>query len=104
MKMTQFVVGLCGLLIASGAVRAETKVELKNVHLCCGQCIKIVGGILKKEGVSGKCDQKGKTVTIAAADDAAAQKAVDALTAAGFHGISVSEQMRATDALTLETR
>jgi periplasmic mercuric ion binding protein len=38
------------------------------------------------EGVTGQCDQKAKTVTLMAKDDAAAQKALDALAAAGFHG------------------
>jgi len=71
-----------------GAVAlAETKVEVTNVHLCCPQCVKGVGAALKGvEGVTGKCDQKGKTVTITAADDATAQKGIEALAAAGFHG------------------
>src|SRR5262245_8891047 len=34
-------------LFAVTAARAETKVELKNTHLCCGQCVKAVGTILK---------------------------------------------------------
>jgi copper chaperone CopZ len=57
-------------------------VELKGVHLCCGKCIagvkKALTGI---EGVQYKCDQEAKTVTITAKDDAAAQKALDALAA-----------------------
>jgi copper chaperone CopZ len=78
---------LTGLLLAADTGRAETKVEMKNVHLCCGQCVKTVGTILSKvDGVKGKCDQKGKTVTITAPDDKTAQKALDALAAAGFHG------------------
>jgi len=87
MKTIGFMVaGLCGLLVAAGVSRAETKVELKGVHLCCGQCVKQVGAILKKQGVKGKCDQKVKTVAITAEDDKVAQKAVDALVKAGFHG------------------
>jgi copper chaperone CopZ len=98
MRRSQLLVaGLCGLLIAAGAVRAETKVELKKVHLCCGQCVKIVGNILKKEGVKGRCDQKAKTVTITAEDDKAAQKAVDALAAAGFHGDTDSKSVSMKD-------
>jgi copper chaperone CopZ len=88
-KLGLLVLGsLTGLLFAAGAGRADTTVELKNVHLCCGQCVKAVGTILKKEGVEGKCDKDGRTVTITASNDKAAQKALDALAAAGFHGSS----------------
>jgi hypothetical protein len=38
------------------------------------------------DGAAGQCDQKAKTVTITAKDDATAQKAIDALAAAGYHG------------------
>jgi copper chaperone CopZ len=75
------------LLAATNPARAETKVELKNTHLCCNQCVRVAGEILKGiDGVTGKCDQKAKTITITAKDDATAQKAIDALAAAGFHG------------------
>jgi copper chaperone CopZ len=90
-------VALCALLALTGAARAETKVELKNVHLCCGQCVKIVGGLLKKAKVKGKCDQEARTVTFTAADNEAAQKVVDALAAAGFHGDSGSKDVAIKD-------
>lgn len=81
-------------LVFVAAVRAEVQVELKGVHLCCGQCVSIVGGILKKEGAKGKCDQKAKTVTITAEDAATAQKAVDAVIAAGFFGETDSKDVK----------
>jgi mercuric ion binding protein len=75
------------LLTLSGVASAETKVELKGVHLCCPGCVNAVGGILKKvDDVKGMCDQKAGTVTLTAKDDVAAQKALDALAAGGFHG------------------
>src|SRR5262245_6777685 len=75
------------LLAVAATAPAETKVELKDTHLCCGACVKAVGTILKDiEGCKGECDAKAKTITITAKDDATAQKAVDALAAAGFHG------------------
>lgn len=92
-----YVLGLAGVLALGGPARAETKVELKGVHLCCGACVKAVGGILKEAGVKGACDQKAKTVTITAADDKAAQKALDALAAAGFHGDSGSKDLTIKD-------
>src|SRR4030095_493205 len=37
------------LVLASGsAFGADTKVELKGTHLCCGQCVKAVGDVLGK--------------------------------------------------------
>jgi len=67
------------LLSAAGmlgaAALAETKVEVTNVHLCCPGCVKAVGSALKGvEGVTGVCNQKTKTVTITAPDDATAPK------------------------------
>lgn len=98
MRATRFLaVGLCGLLLAAGTVQAETKVTLKDVHLCCGQCAKAVAGILKKAGVKGTCDTDAKTVTITAEDAKAAQKAVDALMAAGFHGTPDSKDVTVKD-------
>jgi hypothetical protein len=38
------------------------------------------------EGVNSRCDMDNGTVTFTASDGAAAQKALDALAAAGFHG------------------
>ena len=78
---------LLGVLALAAPARAETKVELKGVHLCCQGCVKEVGSILGKiDGVTPKCDQKNKTVTITATDDQAAQKALDALAKGGYYG------------------
>jgi copper chaperone CopZ len=86
------------LMLVSTGARAETKVELKGTHLCCGQCVRAVGDILKGvEGVTGKCDQKAGTVTITAKDDAAAQKAIDALAAGGFHGQTDNDKIKVKD-------
>ena len=79
------------LLSAAGmlgaATLAETKVEVANVHLCCPGCVKAVDSALKGvEGVTGVCDREAKTVTITAPDDATAQKGIEALAAAGYHG------------------
>jgi mercuric ion binding protein len=88
MKRTRtglLLLSMAGMLGA--AALAETKVEVANVHLCCPACVKGVAAALKGvEGVTGVCDQKAKTVTLTAPDDATAQKAVEALADAGFHG------------------
>jgi periplasmic mercuric ion binding protein len=89
---------LGSLLAWSTAVKAETKVELKNVHLCCPACVKGVGTALKDiDGVKAQCDRQAKTVTITAPDDKSAQKALDALAKAGFHGKTGNKELAIKD-------
>ena len=89
---------LAGLALVSAgaavAAKAETKVELKGVHLCCPACTKAVGEILAKvDGVKGTCDQKGKTVSLTAKDDATMKLALAALAAGGFHGDTGNKEL-----------
>jgi copper chaperone CopZ len=90
--------GLSALLLPVLSARAETKIELKGVHLCCSACTAAakaaVGDI---EGVKATCDQKKRTVTISAPDDNAAQKALDALAAHGFHGDTGNSTLKIKD-------
>jgi copper chaperone CopZ len=66
---------------------AETKVTLSGVHLCCPQCITAVNKTLGEvQGVKATPSQQAKTIAITADNDEAAQKAIDALAAAGFRG------------------
>jgi copper chaperone CopZ len=89
---------MLSVLAASTAARAETKVEVKNTHLCCPMCVKAVGEILGKiDGVKGMCDAKAHTITITAKDDATAQKALDALAAGGFQGDTGSKELTFKD-------
>lgn len=86
--------GLVFVLAAASPALAETKVELKGTHLCCGMCVKTVNEILKGiDGVTGKCDAKAGIVAITAKDDATVQKALDALAAGGFHGDTGSKTL-----------
>ena len=75
-------------LATAGASTAAEKVELKNVHMCCDGCAEEVATVLGKVGgVTGvSTDKKTTSATFTAADAKAAQKALDALAAAGFHG------------------
>jgi mercuric ion binding protein len=89
-KMSKFVATVA-VLIALGTITpafGDTKVELKQVHMCCEGCAKEVAKILN--GVKGvsevKCDQEATTATFRATDDKVAQLALDALAADGFHG------------------
>jgi mercuric ion binding protein len=90
--------GVCGMLIAATSARAETTVELKGVHLCCGSCVRGVNAIIKKiDGVKVVCDQKNGTVTLTAADEQTAQKALDALAAGGYHGETGNKDLAIKD-------
>lgn len=88
--MTRFAMltAAVGLLLSAAPAAADTKVELKKVHMCCDGCSEEVAEILGKvEGVSGvSVDQETTTAKFTATDDKAAQKALDALAKAGFHG------------------
>src|SRR5260370_34343708 len=99
MNRTMWLGLVAGILLSAGMALAETKVELKGVHLCCKACTNAVGDILKGvDGVKGACDVKGKTVTVTAQDDKAAQKALDALPAGGFHGDTGNADLTIRDA------
>ena len=76
------------------ATRNEIKVELRGVHLCCQGCVNAAdAALMSVEGVNSHCDMDNGTVTFTASDDAAAQKALDALAAAGFHGSTGNNQL-----------
>jgi periplasmic mercuric ion binding protein len=90
--------GLGGLLVSVAAAQAETTVELTGVHLCCPACTAAVkSAVHDLEGVKATCNQQKSTVTITATDDAAAQKALDALAAHGFHGDTGSSPIKIKD-------
>ena len=100
MRLSQLaaLAGCAAVLALAGAARAETKVELKGVHLCCPGCTKAVGDILKKvDDVKGACDAKAGTVTITAKDDEAAKKALQALADGGFHGDTGNKDLAIKD-------
>jgi len=89
MKFSRLLIAtcLCSFFALGAVARAETKIEVKGVHLCCPACISAANKILKEvDGAKGVVDSKTKTITIKAPDDATAQKALDALAAGGFHG------------------
>ncbi|MFT3879423.1 MAG: cation transporter [Gemmatales bacterium] len=93
-----FASSLCLLLALGAPAMADTKVELTNVHLCCFACVSAANKILKGvEGVTATCDQNGGKISITARDDAAAQKALDALAAGGFHGDTGSKTLTIKD-------
>ena len=76
------------------ATRNEIKVELTGVHLCCQGCVNAAdAALMSVEGVNSRCDMENGTVTLTASDAIAAQKALDALAAAGFYGSADNNQL-----------
>lgn len=85
------------LLLGSSAM-AATKVTLSNVHLCCGKCeVGANKALATVDGAKGKVDRKAGTIAITASDAATAQKALDALAAAGYHGSSDNDKLAIKD-------
>ncbi|NGZ08613.1 MAG: hypothetical protein CV088_04390 [Nitrospira sp. LK70] len=69
------------------AKHSQVKTELKGVHLCCQGCVDAADdALMSVAGVTSHCDMEKGTVALTAGNDVAAQKALDALAAAGFYG------------------
>jgi copper chaperone CopZ len=78
--------------------RAETTVKLSNVHLCCKSCVTgIEKAVAGAKGVTAAVDKDAGTVTLTAADKAAAQGGVDALVDAGYFGKTDSSDVSLKD-------
>ncbi len=66
--------------------QAETTVELKGVHLCCGGCTDAVDeAAAGVPGVESRCHMGSQSVTLTGSPGAI-QQALEAVAAAGFHG------------------
>jgi copper chaperone CopZ len=77
------------LALTLAAAHADSSVKLSDVHLCCQSCVKGVDkAVAKVPGVKATSDMDDKTVSLTGPDNAALQKAVDALVAAGYYGKS----------------
>ncbi len=81
------ILGCFVLFVAGSMAAASSTATLEKTHLCCPACVKDAeAAVATVPGCTAECDQKAKTITITAPDDASAQKALDALVAAGFYG------------------
>ena len=87
-KLFAVLSGLVLVFLPSTYAKAEMKVEIKQVHMCCAGCAEEVEGILKKvDGLTNvSVTKKSRTATFSAPDATTAQKAIDALAQDGFHG------------------
>jgi mercuric ion binding protein len=81
----------------AGQAFADVQVELKKTHVCCGQCEKAVAKVLDAEGVKGAASKTDGTVKFTASDAKTAQKVLDSLAAAGFHGVVDNKDLTVKD-------
>ena len=86
------IAGLAAALLSAGQA-AASDVEIKGPHICCKQCVKVVGDILGKvDGVSDvSADIQTKTVKFTAKDEKAAKAGFKALVDGGLFGSATND-------------
>lgn len=87
--------GIACLIFWTNQAQAESKVEVKQLHMCCSGCAEEVEKILKKvEGLTDiQVTKKTRTATFLAPSSSVAQKALDALAEDGFYGESSDKNL-----------
>jgi mercuric ion binding protein len=79
---------LAATSLAAAAARAESKVTLTDVHICCPACAKAIDkAVAKSKTAKATIDKDAGTVALTAPDDKSLQKAVNQIAKAGFHGM-----------------
>jgi mercuric ion binding protein len=91
------VVAIAASLAAATVAAEEVKVVVKKTHMCCPRCEKTVAEVLTKAGVKGAGNKENGTIEFAAPDNTMAQKVLDDLTAAGFHGEVEGDKLKIKD-------
>lgn len=94
--MRQWVLAATALAAVAvwGAGTAQAgKVEIKGAHVCCGNCVKAITGILTKvDGVSdAAADKSNGSITFTTKDDKATTAAIGALLDGGFIGADTDD-------------
>ncbi len=86
------IIGFAVAVLSAGPATADS-VEVKGPHICCQQCVNVVGKLLGKvDGVSDvKADSKTKMVTFTAKDEKAAKAGLKALIDGGLFGSATSD-------------
>ena len=95
--MPKSLIAMGCVIVCGGSAVAEVQVELKKTHVCCGQCEKAVAKVLETDGVKGSASKSDGSVKFTAPDDKTAQKVLDDLCAAGFHGTVESKTLTIKD-------
>lgn len=86
---TILVSSFAAVALAFSVRAADVSAKLTDVHLCCQGCVKgVQKAVSKVDGVKADADMDEGTVSLTGPDNATLQKAVDALTSAGYYGKS----------------
>ena len=81
--------------VALSVRAADVSTKLTDVHLCCQGCVKgVQKAVGTVSGVTADADMDSDTVSLSGPDTATVQKAVDALTAAGYYGTSSNPDIK----------
>ncbi len=93
--MKKFLASILSVSALTLAAHADVTAKLTDVHLCCQSCVKGVDkAVGKVSGAKANSDMDEGTITLTAADNATLQKAVDALTSAGYYGKSSNADIK----------
>ena len=98
-RKTGLIAGFIASFALAAIAGAESKVTLDNVHICCASCIKVIQKTVPSNVAVNieKKDGPTKSLTLTAPDAESAQKAVDALVAAGFYGKATGADIKDAD-------
>lgn len=96
--MFAFVAAATVLLGVSTESQAETKVVLKEMHICCGKCVKGIENAVKDlKGVTVDVNKDDETTVVTGDSDDNVQKAIDAIADAGYHAVSDHKKLKPKD-------
>lgn len=81
--------------VAFSVHAADVSTKLTDVHLCCKSCVKgVEKAIGTVSGATANADMDSDSIDLTGPDTATVQKAVDALTAAGYYGKSSNPDIK----------
>lgn len=87
-----------GLMLVTSDAQAETKVVLKEMHICCGACVRGIEKAVKDlKGVTVDVKKDDESTVITGDSDQAVQKAIDAIADAGYHAVSDHKKLKPKD-------
>lgn len=96
--MKIFTSALIACALGYSVQAADVSTKISKVHLCCKSCVNgIEEAVGKVSGAKATVDKDAGTVELTAPDQATAQKAADAIVAAGYFGESSNDKIKMND-------